>query len=68
MLISQYYSFNNLIIASFIICMQATVQDCATGGSLHCALRTTRIVRVLNKFCTRSERIIQNISDISRDY
>ena len=33
-------------------------------GSLLGALRTIRIVRVLNKFFTRSERIIQNISDI----
>ena len=64
MLISQYYSFYNLI-ACFIICMQASVRDCAIGGSLHGALRTTCIVRVLNKFCTRSERIIQSISDIS---
>ena len=50
--------------------MQAPVRDCAIGGSLHGALRyvTTRIVRVLNKFCARSERIIQRISDISRDY
>ena len=48
--------------------MQAPVLDCAIGGSLHCALRTTRIVRVLNKFCARSERIIQSISDISRGY
>ena len=60
--------------------MQAPVRDCAIGGSLHGAcdgeftatalryLRTTRIVRVLNKFCTRSERIIQSISDISQDY
>ena len=48
--------------------MQAPVRDCAIGGSLHGALRTTRIVRVLNKFCTRSEQIIQSISGISRDY
>ena len=65
MLISQYYSFYHLIIASFIICMQAPVRDCAIGGSLHGALRTTRTARILNKLCTRSERIIQNISDIS---
>ena len=58
-----------IVIGSFIICMQAFVRDCAIGGSLHGALRTTtRIVRVLNKFCTRSERITQNISDISREY
>ena len=48
--------------------MQAPVRDCAFGGSLRCALRTTRIVRFLNKLCTRSEQIIQSISDISRDY
>ena len=41
---------------------------CAIGGSLHGALRTTRIARIMKKFCTRSERIIQSISDISRDY
>ena len=50
------------------MCMQAPVRDCAISGSLHGALRTTRIVRVLNKFCTRSEQIIQSISDISRYY
>ena len=32
--------------------MQAPVWVCAIGGSLQGALRTTRIVRVLNKFCT----------------
>ena len=50
MLISQSHSFNNQIIASFIICMQAPVRDGAIGGSVHGALRTTGIVRVLNKF------------------
>ena len=51
--------------------MQAPVRDCAC----HCSLaaprtvrRTARSVRVLKKFCARSERITQNISDISRDY
>ena len=39
--------------------MQASVRDCAIGGSLHGAIRTTHFVRVLNKFCTRSEGIIQ---------
>ena len=63
MLNSQYYCFYNLI----AVCILASVRDCAIGGSLHGALpslRTAGIVRVLNKFCTRSERIIQNISDI----
>ena len=67
MFISQYYSFYNLI-ASFIIYMQASLWDCAIFGSLHGALRTTRIERILNKFCNRSDRIIQNVSDISWDY
>ena len=49
------------------MCMQDPVRDCAIGGSLHGALRATRIVRALNKFCTRSDRIIQSISDMSRD-
>ena len=46
--------------------MQAPVRDWDIKfcGSLHGALRTTRIVQVLNKFGTRSEQIIQNIYDI----
>ena len=41
--------------------MQAPpVRDCANGYVL--------LVSFLNKFCKRSERIIQSISDISRDY
>ena len=54
------------LITSFIICMQASEQNCAIE-TLWCVL-TTRILRVLNKFCTLSKWIIQNISDITGDY
>ena len=47
--------------------MQAPVRDWDICGSLHGALRTTRIEQVLNKFGTRSEQIIQNIYDIIWD-
>ena len=44
--------------------MQAPVQSPVCGSVEACTVRYvlhTRIVRVLNKFCNRSERIIQSI-------
>ena len=48
--------------------MHAGTVSLLAACTVRYVVRTTRILRVLNKFCARSEQIIQSISNISWDY